>query len=82
MASAAFDVATHIYAAWQACIGCQIGMPETYLHAVPRLALACTLLRLAGAAFDSAGMHGQGVRGGHWLVAVTFYRPHALLLHV
>ena len=79
MASAAFDVATHIYAAWQACIG----MPfETYLHAVPRLALACTLLRLAGAAFDSAGMHGQGLRGGHWLVAVTFYRPHALLLHV
>ena len=57
-------------------------MPETYLHAVPRLALACTLLRLAGAAFDSAGMHGQGLRGGHWLVAVTFYRPHALLLHV
>ena len=80
MASAAFDVATHIYAAWQAWIG----MPETetYLHAVPRLALACTLLRLAGAAFDSAGMHGQGLRGGHWLVAVTFYRPHALLLHV
>ena len=78
MASAAFDVATHIYAAWQAWIG----IPETYLHAVPRLALACTLLRLAGAAFDSAGMHGQGLRGGHWLVAVTFYRPHALLLHV